>query len=64
MNRKSRSEKIVMYIDDDNELNNKINILRRLEKRVPQLFEGKKATNPFLQSIGENIMYAYEPQSK
>ncbi len=64
MSKKSRMEKIVIYIpNDDDQLNSKINAVQRVEQKYPQLFEGKKATNPFLQLIGENIMYAYEPTS-
>lgn len=58
-----RSEQIVIYLKDDEQL---MNIATRIEKakmESPQLFEGSENVNPFLKNYGGYIAYANQPPS-
>lgn len=59
---KSRSEQIVFYSSDEENLNKLIRSIQSLKTKQPQLFEGSKNGNPFLKKIDGYIAYAPQPK--
>lgn len=55
-----RSEQFVFYIDDDDDLNNKMMAINKIKQENPKLFEGSNNLNPFLKTVDGYIGYAPE----
>lgn len=57
-NKKERSDKIVFFLEDEDELNQVLERIERTKEEVPELFEGSENRNPFMKSPNGYVGYA------
>lgn len=57
-NKKARSDKIVFFLEDEDELNQVLERIERTRQESPELFEGSENRNPFMKSPNGYVGYA------